>query len=215
LTATEQVIYLQLYRLTWGYGRARCQIGFPKLAERAGVGETTARVAAKGLIRKGLVRKVSLVLGKNIDQGIEWEVFEPPASRFHRAAKSDGLADLAGPADSEGPAKSAPMKEKQHMKENTQTHAVVGVGSRFSLEECRRYAEYLQKTGQGITNPGGYATKIFRSGESDELIDAWLSPPASPDISKCPDCEGRGFVYPNGFEAGQVIRCKHERLQNA
>ncbi|HEV2706117.1 MAG TPA: hypothetical protein VGV59_09350 [Pyrinomonadaceae bacterium] len=30
------------------------------------------------------------------------------------------------------------------------------------------------------------------------------------DVSKCPDCGGTGWWYPNGFEAG-VAKCKHEK----
>jgi hypothetical protein len=89
----------------------------------------------------------------------------------------------------------------------------VGVGSRFSLEECRRYADYLHKTGQGIKQPGAYATTIYRSGEADSLIEAFLNPPAQADISKCPDCEGRGFAYvdPKNHDRG-VRPCKHPNL---
>jgi hypothetical protein len=47
--------------------------------------------------------------------------------------------------------------------------------SRFNLSDCRRYAEHLKATGQGIINPGGYATKIHRTGEADELIETFLS----------------------------------------
>ena len=88
--------------------------------------------------------------------------------------------------------------------------------SRFSLDECRRYANHLNKTGQGITNPGGYATTIHRTGEADELIEKFLHPPvpsASVDASQCPDCRGTGWWYPKGPEMG-VARCKHERLAN-
>jgi hypothetical protein len=65
-------------------------------------------------------------------------------------------------------------------KENTQTQdapaASVRVGSKFTLEECRRYARHLQSTGQGINNPGGYATTIHRTGEADLLIESFLLP---------------------------------------
>ncbi len=47
--------------------------------------------------------------------------------------------------------------------------------SRFNLSDCRRYAEHLKATGQGIINPGGYATKIHNTGEADELIETFLS----------------------------------------
>jgi hypothetical protein len=86
-------------------------------------------------------------------------------------------------------------------------------GSKFSIEECKRYAQHLHKTGQGITNPGGYATAIFRSGEADSLIEAWLNLPAKLDVSACPDCEGRGMFYvdPTNHDKG-VKPCKHPQL---
>ena len=93
--------------------------------------------------------------------------------------------------------------------------AGVGVGSKFTLEDCQRYAAYLHASGQGITNPGGYATSIFRSGEADALIEKFLHPPSPqelPDTSQCPDCHGTGFWYPQGISDG-VKKCRHEKLQ--
>jgi hypothetical protein len=219
LTPHEQAVYLQLYRLSWGFDNseapsARCTIGFPRLAERSSMHESGARLAAKGLIRKGLVRKVGAVFGKNREQGIEWEVFAPPALVKHRASLRRGLARNEGPAKANGPLRPAPIKELNTQRENTQTQGGVSVGSRFSLEECRRYAEYLKQTGQGITNPGGYATKIFRSGEADAFIEGFLSPPAQVDISRCPDCRGTGFIYvdPSNHDRG-VRPCRHDGLR--
>jgi hypothetical protein len=90
----------------------------------------------------------------------------------------------------------------------------VGVGSNFTLEDCQKYAAYLHASGQGITNPGGYATSIFRSGEADALIGKFLRPPSPQDLldtSKCPDCHGTGFWYPQGISSG-VKKCRHEKL---
>ncbi|HEX8495520.1 MAG TPA: hypothetical protein VF658_22100 [Pyrinomonadaceae bacterium] len=88
--------------------------------------------------------------------------------------------------------------------------------SKFSLEECRLYADHLHTTGQGITNPGGFAMTIYRSGISDALIEKFLHPAegeAPLDASACPDCKGTGFHYPRGVEQG-VVKCKHEKLKN-
>ena len=90
----------------------------------------------------------------------------------------------------------------------------MGVGSRFSLKQCRDYAAHLNATGQGITNPGGYATTIHRTGEADILIAAFLEPPETPnviDVRLCPDCHGTGFYYPNSANGG-VVKCKHEKM---
>lgn len=89
-------------------------------------------------------------------------------------------------------------------------------GSRFRMAECFRFAKHLYDTGQGITNPGGYATSIHRTGEADDLIEQFLHP-SEPMVQintdSCPDCHGSGFWYPQGVERG-VTKCKHERLAN-
>ncbi|MDQ3134745.1 MAG: hypothetical protein M3Q76_08075, partial [Acidobacteriota bacterium] len=100
---------------------------------------------------------------------------------------------------------------------STRARRGVGVSSKFSLEECKQYASHLQSTGQGITNPGGYALTIYRSGEVDDFIEDFLTKQAQTsmsnvvDIGQCPDCRGTGFWYPKGTEMG-VAKCKHERL---
>ncbi|MFP5264486.1 MAG: hypothetical protein ACLGJB_21580 [Blastocatellia bacterium] len=90
-------------------------------------------------------------------------------------------------------------------------------GSKYSLEECRQYAEHLHKTGQGINKPGGYATTIYRTGEADTLIGKFLNPadPQPLDTTMCPECKGVGFTYPEGVERGGVAKCNHPRLGTA
>jgi hypothetical protein len=220
LTTAEQAIYVQLYRLTWGYERSTVIVGFPKLSERANVGESTARAAAKALESKGLIRRVGLVFGLNHEQGIEWEVYPPSALvKYLRSKEERRLrgSKYKGPANSEGPSDSEPMKDNVlFSKEHTQTQAGASVNSRFSLEECRRYADHLKATGQGITNPGGYATKIFRSGEADAFIESFLNPPTELDINQCTDCRGTGFIYIDQSNHDRGVRpCKHDSLKSS
>jgi hypothetical protein len=216
LATAEQAIYRQLYRLTWGFGRPTILIGFPKLAERANVGESTARSAAKALESKGLIRRQGMVFGLNHEQGIEWEVYPPPALLKHlksQAAKRRRGSKSEGPMNSESPLEFEPMKDNVLSNKDTQTQSE-RVGSRFILEECRQYAEHLQKTKQGITNPGGYATKIFRSGEADSFIEAFLSPSSQLDISQCQDCHGSNFIYVDSSDHDKGVRpCKHNSLK--
>ncbi|MBA3714988.1 MAG: hypothetical protein H0W76_21435 [Pyrinomonadaceae bacterium] len=215
LTPSEQVVHLQLYRLSWGHGKSTCEIGLPRLAARAGIGRSTAQQAVNGLVKKGLVKKLKMIIGSNKEQGIEYHV-EPTSSQV----KSGRLMESNSLPKPGSLPKSTPNKENTQ-KENTQTQpapaAGVRVGSKFSIEECRKYAKHLQSTGQGITNPGGYATTIHRTGEADLLIDSFLHPEsantsATLDTSQCPDCQGTGFYYPQGIEAG-VARCKHDQLR--
>ncbi len=117
----------------------------------------------------------------------------------------------ANPLAIRTPSPREPNKET-HIKETHTNRNDVRVGSRFTLQECRKYAESLR--GEGITNPGGYATRLHRSGEADELIATFLAPPKDSnavDASDCPDCRGTGFYEPGGAGKG-VAKCKHERL---
>jgi hypothetical protein len=86
--------------------------------------------------------------------------------------------------------------------------------SKFSLEECRLYADHLHSTGQGITNPGGFAMTIYRSGIADAQVENFLHPVADRamrETGSCPDCKGTGFYYPKGTARG-VVKCTHKGL---
>jgi hypothetical protein len=132
----------------------------------------------------------------------------------------------AQPAEAKKPAESNPRNYQTFASEvspsrkkdpnQTPDPGIPATGkSKFSLEECRLYADHLHTTGQGITNPGGFAMTIYRSGISDALIEKFLHPTqgeAPLDTSACPDCKGTGFHYPRGVEQG-VVKCRHEKLK--
>lgn len=140
LSADEQAVYLQLYRLSWGWGRDVCFISNPKLSERSGVPETSMRRAVKKLIGKGLIEKTERRFG-GTEQGIEYRVFTlDRLVKSDRASTTDSLSTLA------------PNKEKL-LKDN------------------------------------------FKG-----------------DASRCPDCMGTGFYYPEGTAKG-VKRCEHRKLR--
>ena len=193
----EQLAYLQLYRLSHGNGKPFCLISMPKLAKRTKISERSLWRTISELDRKGLVRKTATTHGKSKEQGITYWVATP--------ASHDTEAGHDREADN----------KRNTLKDTHNTELGVRVSSHFSLAECRRYAESLRA--DGITNPGGYATKIQRSGKADELIAKFLTPVESArpiDASGCPDCHGTGFYEPGGAGKG-VARCKHERLLEA
>jgi hypothetical protein len=217
LTPFEQCLYKQLYRLSWGFDSPTCIIGFPKLAERTNMSETAARQAAKGLVKKGLVKKQGMVFGKGVEQGIEWEIYAPSALIKHKEETSRRPARNAGPSFNTGqvlnagPVPAAPIKEINTQNKNTQTQA--GGVSRFTFDECRTYAEHLKKTGGGITNPRGFATVIHRTGQADNDIEAFLHP-ASEKAASCARCVTTGgFIYIDPSNPDKGVRpCKHESL---
>jgi hypothetical protein len=212
LKPSEAIVLLRLYALSHGFQKNTCTVSLDKLASGCNLSRTQTRVCVRNLERKKLIK------GQGTDntnsqkelRGLHFEVRLPSATRVETAPH----------AKSAPHAETIPNKEKT-IKETTQTQdePEVGVraGSKFTIEECRKYAQHLQSTGQGINNPGGYATAIFRSGEVDTQIEAFLSPPAASAPLKadgCPDCGGSGYYYPEGVEKGVKI-CKHERLKGA
>jgi DNA-binding Lrp family transcriptional regulator len=190
-------------------------VSLPKLSSACNISETQVRVFLRDLEQRKLIKRLSVDLSNKIqsERGITFQVLLPRLAPM----KSVGGAKNIGGSDFQGSAESEPNKlntQKEITQTQSEPSAVVRVGSKFSIEECRRYAEHLRSTGQGINNPGGYATTIHRTGEADAMIEAFLNPaPPTPalDTSTCPDCKGSGFYYPNG-PTGGVAKCKHEKL---
>src|SRR5215210_494512 len=95
LSADEQAVYVQLYRLSWGWGNEVCFISNPKLSERSGVPETSMRRAVKKLIGKGLIEKTDRRFG-GAEQGIEYRVFNlDRLTNQDRASNKNGLSNTA------------------------------------------------------------------------------------------------------------------------
>ncbi len=195
----EQLLFIHLLRYRKGTTDTTVILSFPALARRTRLSQSSLNRAAKSLEAKGLIQRESYTFGRNHQQGTTFRLVTPTS-----------LVTGTGHSKETSPVTETRIIET-HLKEHTNT-ASVGVRSRFSLQECRKYAESLR--GEGIANPGGYATKIHRSGESDELIEKFLNPAPQPtpvDARECPDCSGSGWWYPQGTDKG-AARCRHERL---
>lgn len=131
----------------------------------------SAQRAADKLVGKGLVRKSRFIIGNKKEQGIEWWVVPVPRQVLEASLASETSL-----------VPQATIKDTNTQKDiSTQT----GVRSRFSLDQCRAYAESMK--GQGIKNPGGYAVAIYRSGEADALI------AMMPDA--CQTCSGKSRIW--------------------
>jgi hypothetical protein len=211
LRTSEQSVLLRLYRLTWGFQKDTCHVSMGRLGKSCNLSPRQVTTCVQALEKRRLIKRLHVDLhNKNqLERGVTFQMLLPQAAR----------AKFAAPANISPAAKSAAGEEiadnkVNTQKENTQTQEGVRVGSKFTLEECRRYAQHLRSTGQGINNPGGYATTIHRTGEADALIEAFLNPTptqALVDVNQCPDCQGTGFYYPKGIEQG-VAKCQHAKL---
>ena len=94
LSADEQAVYVQLYRLSWGWGKDTCFISNRRLSERSGVPETSMRRAVRKLMAKCLIEKTNRVFGSNTEQGIEYRVFN-----LDRLTKSDRVSRSNSPSN--------------------------------------------------------------------------------------------------------------------
>ena len=211
LDVYDQSVLWQLYRLTRGYHRDSCTIGLPKLASRCNIGKRQVSTSVERLEKRGFIKRLGADYS-NKDKGLRGNIYKMNLPEG-KLARRTTVAQQTRDAQPATVASRAPMKHDIE-KENTQTQSSVGVSSRFSLAQCRQYAEYLKVSGQGITNPGGYATKIYRSGEADSLIEAFLYPQTRPSIADCTLCGGSGFVYVDQARPDKGVKpCRHERLK--
>jgi DNA-binding MarR family transcriptional regulator len=228
----QQAVLHRLYRLSRGWRSEECEVGLGTLARycvmsRSQVQRSVAKLIEKGLVeclgnskkggREGNRYRVLPGVKTILRQTIPDETIVSKTTVMETIVREEETSTPQNTVVSQGIVSRGTNKNSNKESLNTHTQADVGGGSKFSLEECRRFAEHLQHTGQGINNPGGYATAIFRSGEVDTQIEAFLSPPAASAPLKadgCPDCGGSGYYYPEGVEKGVKI-CKHEKLKGA
>jgi hypothetical protein len=77
LDLQERSVYEQLYRLSHGYGKSTCRIGYPQLAVRSGMGRTAVIQTVERLVKKGLIARVGTAIGGRKEQGSEYWVSAP------------------------------------------------------------------------------------------------------------------------------------------
>jgi hypothetical protein len=221
LNPFEQSVLNRLYRLSRGWKSDECEVGMGSLAKYCVMSKSQVQRSIASLIEKGLVENLG-ESKRGAREGNRYKVLPGLPAIPGKSIVSQSIVNKESSVLSENIDSSQTIPGENTNKYsnkdliNTQTQepaAGVRVGSKFTIEECRRYAEHLRSTGQGINNPGGYATTIHRTGEADELIERFLNPVSSTqvDTSACPDCKGSGFYYPNG-PTGGVAKCKHEKL---
>ncbi len=74
LDVYEQAIFVQLYRLSHGFGNFTCKVSLPALQARTGVKLTSLKQAIARLQARGVVEKVSAEIGFGREQGITYWV---------------------------------------------------------------------------------------------------------------------------------------------
>lgn len=147
LAPYDQLVLLRLYRLSRGFNRDECTVGYESIAKACNMSSRQAQISTERLILAGWVERVGVRQGGKSRQGrgSVYRVNLPAA-----ATKAGGaIAERAIAAASSN-------KDKE-------------INEKIKRDALAR------------------------------------------DFSECPDCEGRGFWWPEGFEKG-VAKCKHKRL---
>jgi hypothetical protein len=213
LDTYEQSVLRRLYRLSRGFKSQECEAGLGALSKACNISRSQVQKTISSLMTRGLIHSLG-----HSQNGTRYRVLAQLPAVPHKGMPLSGIPhqEEGIPQESERgiPQDGNNKNNKDLINTHTNTSAVAGVRSRFSLEECRQYAEHLRASGQGINNPGGYATTIHRTGEADKLIERFISPTSDKseaNTSACPDCQGTGFYYPKGKEQG-VAKCPHNRL---
>jgi predicted transcriptional regulator len=112
----EQSVYKQLYRLSWGFGKNRCRISNPKLAERTNMSEAMVKKVAIKLVGKGLIEKAGSLQGYGKDQGVEYIVHAPSwqaqrSSQLQQSRQPQGSRQLQGSSIKEKELKETDKRE--------------------------------------------------------------------------------------------------------
>jgi hypothetical protein len=179
LNPFEQSVLQRLYRLSRGWKSDECEVGLGTLAKFCVMSRSQVQRSVAALIEKGLIVNLGPAK-KGSKDGNRYRVLPgvptiPPQTMVRQTIVNEKgtippqNTEVRQTIVSETTNKNT---NKDLLNTDTQAGASVRAGSRFSLDECRAYAESLRS--EGIQNPGGYATAIHRSGEADDRVEAFL-----------------------------------------
>jgi hypothetical protein len=133
LDLQERSVYEQLYRLSHGYGKPTCRIGYPQLAVRSGMGRTAVIQTVERLLKKGLIARAGTAIGGRKEQGSEYWVSAPGSPVPDSPA-----------ADSSGPEPNKIKALKENIKKGGSSH------------QRRDYSDCPDCRGVGMWYPEGF-----------------------------------------------------------
>jgi hypothetical protein len=234
LSAAESKVFDQLYRLIQGFNLPERQIRIEVLRQRTGYNtDKTVRGAIAGLEAKGIIARsghrnnpggeVYRILsysgtpvleysGKNYrstpvkitgelntilkDNFNDDEAYAPLLARLRQAAL-DVTGREASPAEAERWGELGELLVAELKIAAARTGGVSNVPA-FLTEHLRRRLWKREKPELEVEAEAGKGSAPAKAG----------------DTTKCPDCGGSNYYYPQGYENG-VARCRHEKLTPA
>jgi hypothetical protein len=237
LTPAESKVLDHLLRLSVGFNKDRCQVRVSVLMDRTGYrSDKTVRAALSGLEMKGVITRFS---HGNSPAGDEY-IIQPYSGitgvpEYRSTAAENTLvleSKITGQLNTS-------VKDKNNDDDaalagliaELKTANIELTGKEISTTENDRWRELAQviiaelKIAAARTTissvPAFLAEHLRRRlwkidkkqarAEGRELPDETVSQVQTVDASKCPDCGGSGWWYPEGEGKG-VAKCRHEKL---
>ena len=235
LTPAESKVFEQIVRLTVGFNLDERQVRISVLQERTGYGsDKTVRAALKGLEQKGVIARIGR---PNNSGGITYRILSYSGTPVPQYSGTPVESTPVPRAKITGELKTD-LKEQNTDDEAAPFAGVIEAftgavrdltGKAPAAADEHRWRELAEvlvmelriaaARAESVSSvPAFFAEhlrrRLFKKDKAKLDSEAKASPaPATPqiDASKCPDCGGSGYFYPEGFERG-VARCKHEKL---
>jgi hypothetical protein len=163
LDPREQVVFIRLYRLSWGWGEAECTVSVPTLASATKVSRTQMfRVLAR-LEELKLIERVRA--GRGRQEGTRYRVVKFEDEELERSESERSRAERS---DSERP-KLGPIKERRDLKKDIKAAhvAVAPALDSFSVYDVRRIAARFRELHHG---EAGYTRDRLRADIHTTLI---------------------------------------------
>jgi predicted transcriptional regulator len=180
LNPFEQSVLQRLYRLSRGWKSDECEVGLGTLSKFCVMSRSQVQRSVAVLIEKGLIINLGPAK-KGSKDGNRYRVLPGVPTAPTQTIVRQTIVPEEGTIPSQNTEVSQTIvtgntnknSNKEVLNTHSQTPLGVRAGSKFTLDECRRFAESLRA--DGIQNPGGYATAVHRSGEADDRIEAFLA----------------------------------------
>jgi DNA-binding HxlR family transcriptional regulator len=239
LTPAESKVLDHLLRLSVGFNKDRCQVRVSVLMNRTGYrSDKTVRAALSGLETKGVITRLS---HSNSPAGDEY-VIQPYSGNTgvpeYRSTAAENTVVLESKVTGQ---LNTDIKDKNKDDDAALAGLISELksanmeltGKEISIAENDRWKELAQviiaelKIAAARTTvssvPAFLAEHLRRrlwkidkkqaKAEGRELPDEAVTQVTFVDSSKCLDCGGSGWWYPEGESKG-VAKCKHEKLTN-
>ena len=234
LSAAESKVFDQLYRLIHGFNLEERQIRIEVLRQRTGYNsDKTVRAALVGLETKGIIARAG---HRNSPGGEVYRILSYSGTPVLRYRSTPVKNDSSTPVKITGELNTI-LKDNFNDDEayapllaRLRQAALEVTGREATPAEAERWGELGEllvtelkiaaARTDGVSSVPAFLTEHLRRRlwkkerrelEGEAEAGKGSAPQKSVDASKCPDCGGSNYYYPQGYENG-VARCRHEKL---